>query len=450
MRMPHGAARSGCVPEGGSPHTFMSTNPILSFAKVDHRHGQSRVFGIRERDLLRHVYVLGKTGTGKSALLERLLLRVIEQGGGCALLDPHGDLAEKLLDFIPRHRVNDIVLFDPSDTEFPIGLNLLENTIPERRSLVASGALSVFRKVYAEYWGPRMEHIFRNTLLALLDVRGTTLLGVPRMLVEEKFRASVIRQVKDPLVRFFWTREFPMYPKPFLAEVVAPVENKVMGLLASPTLRHIVGQHSSTISPRDIMDKGHILIANLSKGRLSEDASALLGAVLVTKFELAAYSRTDVPPDERRPFTFMLDEFASFVTDSFQSLLSEGRKYGLSLVLAHQHLGQLGNELRRAVIGNAGTLITFRLGAEDAEILGPEYLPELEPHDLTRLARHQIAIRLMVDGLMTPPFTAVTLPPASADTRAGHGELIRRVSRERYGRPLGRVREMIEHQLDLH
>ena len=425
----------------------MDTNPIISFARLDHRNGRDRVFGIRERDLLRHVYVLGKTGTGKSALLERLLLKIIRLGGGCALLDPHGDLAEKLLAFIPRHRVNDVVLFDPSDLEHPIGMNLLENVIPERRALIASGALSVFRKVYAEYWGPRMEHIFRNTLLALLDVRGTTLLGVPRMLVEDKFRASVIRQVKDPLVRFFWTREFPMYPKPFLAEVIAPVENKVMALLASPALRHIVGQHTSTVNPREIMDRGQLLIANLSKGRLSEDASALLGAVLVTKFELAAHSRADVSEHERTPFIFVLDEFASFVTDSFQSLLSEGRKYGLSLVLAHQHLGQLGPELRRAVLGNAGTLITFRLGAEDAEILGPEYLPELAPQDLTRLTRHQIAIRLMVDGLMTPPFTAVTLPPAGEEEREGHAELIRRISCERYGVPLVRVKEMIDRQL---
>jgi hypothetical protein len=423
------------------------TNPLISFAKVDHRTGQGRVFGIRERDLLRHVYVLGKTGTGKSVLLERLLLSVIRQGGGCALLDPHGDLAEKLLDFIPRHRVNDVVLFDPADQEFPVGMNLLENTIPERRALIASGALSVFRKVYAEYWGPRMEHVFRNTLLALLDVRGSTLLSVPRMLVEERFRTAIVRQVKDPVVRFFWTREFPLYPKPFLAEVVAPVENKVMALLASPALRHIVGQHTSTVSPRAIMDEGQILIANLSKGKLSEDASALLGAVLVTKFELAAYSRADLPERDRKPFVFILDEFASFVTDSFQSILSEGRKYGLSLVLAHQHLGQLGEELRRAVIGNAGTLVTFRLGAEDAELLAPEYLPELEAYDLTRLARHQIAIRLMVDGLMTAPFTAVTLPPAPDEEQEGHAALIRRVSRERYGVSVSRVKHMVEHQL---
>ena len=431
--------------EGGRP---AMTNPILSFAKIDHRSGQGRVFGIRERDLLRHVYVLGKTGTGKSALLERLLLKVIHGGGGCALIDPHGDLAEKILEFVPRHRVNDVVLFDPADTEHPVGMNLLENTSPERRPIVASGALGVFRKIYSEYWGPRMEHVFRNVLLALLDVRGTTLLGVPRMLVEDRYRATVVRQVKDPLVRFFWTREFPTYPKPFLAEVIAPVENKVMALLASPTLRHIVGQHTSTIIPRDIMDEGRIVVANLSKGKLSEDASMLLGAALVTKFELAAYSRAELPERDRKPFIFILDEFASFVTDSFQSILSEGRKYGLSLVLAHQHLGQLGEELRRAVIGNAGTLITFRLGAEDAEILGPEYLPELAPHDLTRLARHQIAIRLMVDGLMTTPFTAVTLPPARDEEREGHSDLIRRVSRERYGVPLVRVKEMIERQMN--
>ncbi len=433
--------------EGGQNLFIMDINPILSFAVIDHRINHGRVFGIRERDLLRHMYIVGKTGTGKTALIERLLVATIRRGGGCALLDPHGDVAERLLDLIPRHRVNDVVLFDPSDHSRPLGLNLLENVPLEKRPLVASSVLSVFRKLYAEYWGPRMEHVFRNVLLALLDVRGSTMLGVPRLLMEESFRERIIRQIKDPLVLYFWTREFPMYPKPFLAEVIAPVENKVMALLSQSVVRNIVGQHSSTILPREIMDRGHILIADLSKGRIGEEASALLGAILVTKFQLAAFSRTHLIEAKRRPFLLVIDEFASFVTDSFQGVLSEGRKYGLGLVVAHQYLGQLSPELRRAVLGNVGTMIVFRIGAEDAEILGPEFLPELSPHDLTRLARYQIAIRLGVDGLMTPPFTATTLPPFGSDEREGHADLIRRVSNERYGTPALRVAEMIRGQL---
>lgn len=422
-------------------------DPILLFAKVDHRLNHGRVFGIRAKDLTRHVYVIGKTGTGKTVLLERLLVAVIRGGGGCALLDPHGDLAERLLDFIPRSRTNDVVVFDPSDLAQPVGLNLLEHVSENERHLVASAALSVFRKLFADAWGPRTEHVLRHVLRALLDVRGSTLLGVPRMLLDERYRERVLRQVTDPVTNLFWTREFPMYPKAFLAEVLAPVENKVMALLASPPVRSIVGQHSSTIVPRAILDQGGILLANLAKGRIGEDASRLLGAVLVTKLELAAWSRADLPESARTPFLLAIDEFASFVTESFAGVVTEGRKYGLALLLAHQHLGQLDDELRQAVVGNAGTLVAFRLGAEDATGLGGEFLPQLSPHDLTRLARHQIAIRLAVDGVMSEPFTAETLPPHEEGERTGQRDTIRRISRERYGTPARRVREMIERQL---
>lgn len=425
----------------------MSTNPVLPFATLDHRRNRGRVFGIREHDLLRHMYILGKTGTGKTALLERLLVATIRRGGGCAVLDPHGDLAKRLLDFIPKQRVNDVVLVDPTDRAHPVGMNLLDNVSLERRHLVASGALSVFRKLYAEYFGPRMEHIFRNTLLSLLDVRGATLLGVPRMLVDERYREMVVRQVKDPLVRFFWTREFTAYPKPFLAEMLAPVLNKVMALLSSSAVRNIVGQHSSTIHPREIMDRGQILIANLSKGEIGEDASRLLGAALVTRFQLAAYSRVDQPERDRRPFLLVIDEFSSFVSDSFIEILSESRKYGLALVVAHQYLEQLDEPLRAAILGNVGTLVVFRIGAEDAVLIGKEFAPEFEALDLSRLAKHQFAVRLAVDGITTVPFSAVTLAPHEDVEKEGHAELIRRVSRERYGRDIAGVEAAVRRQL---
>lgn len=425
----------------------MLPNPIYPFASIDHRHRCGRIFGIREHDLLRHVYVLGKTGTGKTALLERLLISVIRAGGGCGLIDPHGDLAERLLDFIPRTRTNDVVLLDPADMERPVGMNLFDQVLPECRHLVASGVLSVFRKLYAESWGPRTEHVLRNVVRGLLDVRGATLLGVPRMLLEDRYRESVASQVQDPLVRFFWTREFPTYPKPFLAEVIAPVLNKSMALLASPVTRNIVGQHSSTIVPREIMDCGRILIANLAKGRIGEEASALLGAVLVTKFQLAAYSRADLPEEERMPFVLVLDEFTAFVTRSFAEILAEARKYGMGLVLAHQHVAQLDDAMRAAVLGNAGSLLVFRIGAEDAEVIGREFMPELAPLDLARLGQHQLAVRLSMDGVTSPPFTAVTLPPLPPPERTNAAETIRRTSRDRYGRPRERVEKDVEGQI---
>ncbi|MDP3216537.1 MAG: hypothetical protein Q8S73_20680 [Deltaproteobacteria bacterium] len=358
---------------------------VLAFAALDHRRCQGRIFGIRPADLARHVYVIGKTGAGKTALLERLIVAEIRAGHGVGLIDPHGDLADRILNFIPRQRTNDVVLFDAADAERPVGLNLLEHGEPPTRPLVVSGILSVFRKVFAEFWGPRLESVFRNCLFALLEVRGSTLLGVMRMLGDERYRAQVTAQVRDPVVRFYWTHEFAAYPKAFLAEVVSPVQNKVAAVLTNPLLRNIVGQHTSTISIVETMDAGRIFVANLSKGKLGEDASALLGAVLVTRFQLAAYGRASQAVEVRRPFTLYIDEFASFTTPSFGELLAEARKFRLALVLAHQYLGQLDDGLRRAVMGNVGTLVTFQVGAEDSEVLGKEFTPELSHEDLTRV-----------------------------------------------------------------
>lgn len=414
---------------------------------VDHRRNQGRIFGIRPDDLARHVYVIGKTGVGKTALLERLLVAEIRAGRGVGLLDPHGDLADRVLDLIPRHRTNDVVLFDPADTERPIGMNLLEHGEPNARPLVVSGILSVFRKVFAEFWGPRLENVFRNCLFALLEIRGSTLLGVMRMLGDEKYRTRVVALVRDPVVRFYWTHEFAAYPKAFLAEVVSPVQNKVAAVLTNPLLRNIVGQHTSSFSCSDVMDQGRIFIGNLSKGKIGEDASALLGSALITRFQLAAYGRVSQPIEDRRPFTLYIDEFGSFTTPSFGELLSEARKYKLALVLAHQYLGQFDDALRRAVMGNAGTIIVFQVGAEDAEILGKEFAPELTAEDLTRLAPHQIAIRLGVDGNTSRPFTAVTSPPLIRSTCASRHEMTRRVSLERYGRSHQSIDEEVARQL---
>lgn len=405
--------------------------PLLLGA-LDARQHRGRVFGIRVPDLLRHVHVLGRTGVGKSAFLERLALGAAEKGMGLALIDPHGDLAARVLDRLPRERTNDLVLLEAWDGSRPIGWNPLAHDDPRDRPLIASGVVGMFRKVFAASWGPRLEHILRNAVLALLEVPGGTLQGVLRVLVDAPFRERVVARVEDPLVRFFWQREFAAYPPAFLAEAIAPVQNKVAAVLSSPHLRAILGQRRSTVTATEILGEGRILVADLAKGRIGDDASALLGAALVASFQHAAYARASLPPAARAPFVLIVDEFQNFVTESFCELLAEARKYGLALVVAHQHLSQLDPGLASALLGNCGTLVTFRVGAEDADVLAREFAPELGASDLVRLDRYQIALRLAVDGLTTRPFTATTLPPTGEGS--GRTALLRRLSAERYGR----------------
>lgn len=417
------------------------------FARCDARPFTGRAFGILPEDLRRHLYVVGKTGSGKTALLERLILAQIRAGQGVGLLDPHGDLAERVAALLPRSRLNDVVFFDPADRDYPFGMNIMAHAHPHERPLVVSSVLSVFRKVFKEFWGPRLEHVFRNALFALLSVRGTTLLGVLRMLVDEKYRARVVDATDDPVIRLFWTREFSRYGKAFVGEVVAPVQNKVSAVLTNPILRNILGQRVATFPIAEIMDEGRIFIANLSKGRLGEDASMILGSFLLGAFQMATYGRANVPIEARRPFTLYVDEFQSFTTPASGELLSEARKYGLSLVLAHQHLAQLDEPLRRAILGNTGSLVAFRLGGEDAELLGQELAPEVQSDDLVRLAAHQLAVRLSVRGTTTRAFTAVTIPPEVPDPTSNQLEVIRRISHERYGRPRMEVEEQVRWQL---
>ena len=406
--------------------------PPLLLGALDARSQRGRRFGIRVPDLLRHVHIIGRTGVGKSAFLERLALGVAERGFGLALIDPHGDLAARVLDRLPRERTNDVVLLEAGDMTKPIGWNPLAHDDARERPLIASGVVGMFKKVFGASWGPRLEHILRNTMLALLEVPDATLLGALRILVDAPFRERVVSRVRDPLVRFFWTREFAQYPSAFLAEAIAPVQNKIAAVLTSPHLRAILGQRRSTVPAVEILRERRIFIADLSKGRIGDDASAMLGAALVTSFQGATYRRASTPIAERHPFVLVVDEFQNFVTDSFAELLAESRKYGVGVVVAHQHLSQLGEQLTSALLGNAGTLVTFRVGAEDAEVLAREFEPELSASDLVRLDRYQVAMRLAVDGLTTRPFTATTLPPTAEGS--GRIPLLRRVSAERYGR----------------
>lgn len=413
---------------------------ITPFAYTDFRN-QPRKFGIKLDDRRRHVYVIGKTGMGKSVLLENMISHDVRAGHGLAVTDPHGDLVEKILDVIPSHRVNDVVYFNPSDVDYPLAFNPLESVDPKYRHLVASGLVGVFKKIWADSWGPRLEYILRNAILALLEYPNSTLLGIPRILVDKYYRKKVLEKVSDPVVRSFWIDEYDNYNEKFRTEAISPIQNKIGQFLSSAIIRNIVGQPKSTINLREIMDGSKILLMNLSKGRVGEDNSALLGAMMITKLQLAAMSRIDLPEEERSDFFLYVDEFQNFATESFANILSEARKYRLNLIIAHQYIEQLGDVVRPAVFGNVGTMIVFRVGAEDAEFLEKEFGPTFMMADLVALPKYRIYLKLMIDGVTSEPFSAATLPPVSM--RTSNRDKVIKVSRERYAMDRKLVEEKI-------
>lgn len=384
---------------------------IAAFAETNFRNDHRR-FGIKRADRRAHMYIIGKTGTGKSTLIANLADRDLIHGEGFALLDPHGDLVEHVLRLVPEERRNDLIYLNVPDTAHPLAFNPLECSQPTLRPLVASGIISVFKKIWADSWGPRMEFILRNAILTLLDLPGSTLLDVPKLLDDSVFRRHALAYVRNDQVRRFWIREYENYPARFRAEAIAPIQNKVGEFLVNPILRNIVGQPKSAFDLRRVMDEGKILLVNLAKGKIGEDTSSLLGAMLVTKIGLAALSRSDLPEDERRDFYVYADEFTSFTTTSFAGMLSEMRKYHVGLVLAHQYVDQLDENLRAAVLGNVGTTIAFRVGLSDAEVLEKEFHPEFTASDLINLPNYHIYLRLMIDGKVSKPFSATTLPPS--------------------------------------
>ena len=419
-------------------------NDINLFAETNFRN-KKVVFGIKRDDRRRHVYVIGKTGMGKSVMLENMAIQDIQKGHGVCIIDPHGELVETLLNHIPNHRVNDIVYFNPADQEFPIAFNILESVDPNYKHLVASGLMGVFTKIWAGVWSARMEYILGNTVLALLDSPGNTLLGIARMLVDKQYRKKIVDHIQDPMVKSFWVNEYANYNDKFRNEAIAPIQNKVGQFLSSSIIRNIVGQPKSTLDLRDVMDNQKILLANLSKGRVGEDNSALLGAMLITKIQLAAMSRVDIPERDRKDFYLYVDEFQNFATDSFATILSEARKYRLNLTMAHQYIGQLvddrNTKVRDAVFGNVGTMIIFRVGSSDAEFLEIEFDPIFTMNDLINLPKFHIYTKLMIDGVTSNPFSATTLPPLSQVT--GNGDKVVKVSRERYGNPRSAVQDKI-------
>lgn len=414
---------------------------VIPIGKTNFR-GQDRVFGIKPDDRRRHMYIIGKTGMGKTVLEQNMTIADIEAGNGLAVIDPHGEYAEELLDYIPSNRINDVIYFNPADLEFPIAFNAVEKVAPENRHLVASGLMSVFKKIWPDVWSARMEYILNNTILALLEYPNSTLLGIMRMLSNKEYRKKVIEKVTDPVIRSFWLDEYAQYNDKFEKEAIAPIQNKVGQFISAPIIRNIIGQVKSSIDMREIMDAGKILIINLSKGKIGEDNSKLLGGLLVTKLQLAAMSRVDVPESQRRDFYLYVDEFQNFATDSFADILSEARKYRLDLILAHQYIAQLSETVRDAAFGNVGTLVSFRVGAEDAEFLEREFAPDFTAQDLVNLAKTNIYIKLMIDGVASRPFSATTIPPRPKFIK-GYRDAIIKISRERYAKNRKEVEEKI-------
>lgn len=385
-----------------------SENGITYFARTNFRN-EAKVFGIKKPDRRTHMYVIGKTGTGKSTLLETLIRQDIENGEGLAFLDPHGDLVEKVFAAIPDDRKNDLIYFNVADTKNLPGFNPLENVPPEKRSLAASGLLDAFKKIWADSWGPRLEHILRNALLALLDYPEATLADVLRLLDDHAFRRDVCSRVYNTQVRDFWLREYENYPARLKAEAIAPIQNKVGAFLTDPLLNRILTQTRSDFDLRCVMDEGKILLVNLAKGKIGADSSALLGALLVTKIGLAGLSRADVPEKIRRDFYLYMDEFQNFATLSLANMMSELRKYRTNMILAHQYLSQLDPQVKDAILGNVGTIISFRLGLTDAEILAGEFYPFFSARDLINLPNFNIYLRLMIDGVVSQPFSGETV-----------------------------------------
>lgn len=402
---------------------------VCLFGQTNFRNQLIR-FGIKTDDRRRHMYIIGKTGMGKTTMMENMVLNDIYKGHGVGIVDPHGDFAEKIIDYIPSRRINDVVYFNPSDTDNPIGFNILEVRDEKQKHLVASGLMAIFKKIWPDVWSSRMEYILNNTLLALLDYPGSTLLGINRLLADKKYRKRVVAQLTDPVIKAFWQGEFANYSERYMTEAVAPIQNKIGQFLSASVIRNMVAQVKSTINIRQIMDNKKIFIMNLSKGRIGEDNSRLLGGMLITKIQLAAMERVDLLESERKDFFLYVDEFQNFANPSFANILSEARKYRLSLILAHQYVKQIDELVADAVFGNVGTMISFRVGGPDSIELVKEFTPTFIEEDIVNLPKYQIFLKLMIDGVASRPFSAMTMPPIGKPT--GSHDKVVRVSRERY------------------
>ncbi|XKT75415.1 MAG: type IV secretory system conjugative DNA transfer family protein [Patescibacteria group bacterium UBA2103] len=417
---------------------------VTYFGAADAR-GRNTPFGIRKGDRTRHMYVIGKTGMGKSTLLENLAIQDINNGEGLAFIDPHGSTAETLLDYIPEHRVKDVVYFAPFDLDNPIAFNVMEDVGYDKRHLVVSGLMSTFKKIWVDAWSARMEYILTNTLLALLEYPGATLLGVNRMYVDKDYRNDVIAHITDPVVKDFWTKEFAGYTDRFTQEATPAIQNKVGQFTSNPVIRNIIGQPVSSFDIRKIMDEKKILIVNLSKGQVGDTNAQLLGSMLTTRIYLAAMSRADLRKSELQKlpnFYFYVDEFQNFANETFAEILSEARKYKLNLIIAHQYIEQMEEEVKNAVFGNVGTTVSFRVGPFDAEVLEAIFQPSFTKEDLVNLGQYQIYLTLMINGVGSQPFSAMTIPPIEMPDVTYREEVIAN-SKKTYGKERKGIEEAI-------
>ncbi|MDD4831057.1 MAG: type IV secretion system DNA-binding domain-containing protein [Candidatus Pacebacteria bacterium] len=414
---------------------------INFFAQTNFRN-QLKKFGIKTDDRRRHFYVVGKTGMGKTEMIKNMAIQDIRNGKGIGFVDPHGEASMELLEFVPKERIKDVIYFNPADLDWPIAFNIMENVAVEHRHLVAGGLMGVFKKIWPDVWSARMEYILNNAILALLEVPGSTLLSINRLFSDADWREKVVGKLKDPVVKAFWVKEFARYSQKYEIEATAAIQNKIGQFVSAPLIRNIIGQPNSTIDMRKIMDGKKILIMNLSKGLTGEDNSRLLGALLITKLQLAAMSRVDMPEEGRNDFYLYVDEFQNFATEAFVNVLSEARKYRLALILANQYIAQLtetssgghNTKVRDAVFGNVGTIVLFRVGAEDAEFLEREFSPEFEASDLVNLSKYNIYVKLMINGVASRPFSAQTLMPESYLEKTFKKEIVE-FSRKNYSAP---------------
>ncbi len=422
-------------------------NKELTYLGITTYRDKNQLFGIKRKDRRQHVYILGKSGTGKSALMYNMIIQNIHNGEGVCMVDPHGENVEAILSAIPPHRLKDVIYFNPADTDYHIGFNVLELVDPQYKHLVASGLMGIFTKIWANAWSARMEYILNNCILALLDTPGTTLLGIPRMLVDKDYRQKIISNLKDPVIKAFWIHEYEAWQDKFRNEAIAPIQNKVGQFLSTSIIRNVVGQSKSTINIFDMMNEGKIFLVNVSKGRIGEDNSALLGGMIITKIQLAAMERVRIPEENRRDFYLYVDEFQNFVTDAFAGILSEARKYRLNLTVAHQYTAQLVSDkssaVRDAVFGNVGTIIVFRVGADDADFLEKEFEPEFTPQDIVNLPNYKTYLKLMIDGVTSRPFSARTLPPMTKSGDKSVEEEVIKTSRELYCKPKAEIEKEI-------
>lgn len=401
-------------------------------------------FGIKNNDdRLRHMYFVGKTGSGKSTLFENMIVQDIIAGRGCGYIDPHGETIEKILSRIPKDRIKDVVLIDPSDADNPVGINVMECPDPRQRNLLASSVLSAIKLQFGSFsWGPRLEYLLNYSLLTLIEIEGTSLLGITRLLTDKNYRKYILEKIKDPMILKFWNEEYSELDKTFGAEAVSPIQNKVGRLLASSTTRNILGQRNSSVKFNEVMDSKKILLVNLSKGKIGEDNANLLGSLIVNRLMFYAMQRASIPESQRVPFYLYVDEFQNFATESFVTILSEARKYGLSLHLTHQYTAQLPETIKDAILGNVGSIVALTLGAQDAEILAPEFMPVFEQNDLISQERFHFYCKLYIDGSTSKAFSGKSLPPEYIEEN-NYSDEIKQYSAETYGRPKEYVEEKI-------